>query len=41
MKKIIDLIADSGSKKDERLINYIRKNYLKNNYFTKVCFVYG
>lgn len=29
MKKIIDLIAPSGAKKDEKLINYIRKNILK------------
>ena len=27
MKKIIDLIAPSGAKKDEKLINYIRKKH--------------
>ena len=31
MKKIIDLIAPSGAKKDEKLINYIRKKHIKNN----------
>lgn len=41
MKKIIDLIANSGNHKDEKLINYIRKHYLKNNCVTNVCFVYG
>ena len=29
MKKIIDLIAPSGAKKDEKLINYIRKKHIK------------
>ncbi len=41
MKKIIDLIADSGSNKDEKLLNYIRKNYLKNKSITNICFIYG
>lgn len=41
MKKMIDLIASSGSHKDERLINFIRKNYIKNNSVTNVCFIYG
>lgn len=41
MKKIIDLVASSGTGKDEKLINYIRKNYIKNNYLTKICFIYG
>ena len=38
---MIDLIASSGSHKDERLINFIRKNYIKNNSVTNVCFIYG
>lgn len=41
MKKIIDLIAEPGMHKDEKLINYIRKNYIKNNYITNICFIYG
>ena len=41
MKKMIDLIASSGSHKDEKLINFIRKNYIKNNSVTNVCFIYG
>lgn len=41
MKKIIDLVADSGTGKDQKLIEYIRKNYLKGNLMTKVCFLYG
>lgn len=41
MKKIIDLVAPSGRGKDEKLINYIRKTYLKNNKMTNVCFIYG
>lgn len=41
MKKIIDLIADSGSGKDEKLLNYVRKNYLINDYITNLCFVSG
>ena len=41
MKKIIDLIAEPGSHKDEKLINYIRKNYIKNNSVTNICFIYG
>lgn len=38
---MIDLIASSGSHKDEKLINFIRKNYIKNNSVTNVCFIYG
>lgn len=41
MKKIIDLVAGPGTNKDEKLINFIRKNYLKDNLLTKVCFIYG
>ncbi|CDD15765.1 unknown [Clostridium sp. CAG:798] len=41
MKKIIDLIAPSGAKKDEKLINYIRKKHIKNNLITNICFIYG
>ena len=36
MKKIIDLVAEPGTKKDKKLINYIRRNYLKYNLLTKV-----
>ena len=39
MKKIIDLIAPSGAKKDEKLINYIRKKHIKNNLITNICFI--
>lgn len=41
MKKIVDLIAKSGTHKDEKLINYIRKNYIKGNSVTNICFIYG
>lgn len=41
MKKIIDLIADSGSNKDAKLLDYIRKNYFKNNFITNLCFISG
>lgn len=41
MKKIIDLIAGAGSHKDEKLLDYIRRNYLKNNYVTNLCFISG
>lgn len=41
MKKIIDLIAGSGSHKDEKLLNYIRENYLIKNYITNLCFISG
>lgn len=41
MKKIIDLIADPGSKKDEKLLNYVRKNYLSKNLVTNLCFICG
>ena len=41
MKKIIDLIADSGSHKDEKLLNYIRKEYLTKNSITNLCFISG
>lgn len=41
MKKIIDLIAGSGSHKDEKLLNYIRKNYLIKNNITNLCFISG
>ena len=41
MKKIIDLIAGAGSGKDEKLLNYVRKNYLINNSMTNLCFING
>ena len=41
MKKIIDLIAGSGSHKDEKLLNYIRENYLIKNHITNLCFISG
>ena len=41
MKKMIDLIAEPGSHKDEKLLNYVRKNYLINNYVTNICFISG
>lgn len=41
MKKIIDLIAESGTHKDQKLIDYIRRNYIKENYITNVYFIYG
>ena len=41
MKKIIDLIAPSGSHKDEKLLDYIRKNYLIKNQITNLCFISG
>ena len=41
MKRMIDLIARPGSHKDEKLLNYIRRNYLINNYVTNICFISG
>lgn len=41
MKKIIDLIAESGNHKDEKLLDYIRKNYLIKKYITNLCFITG
>lgn len=41
MKKIIDLIAGAGNHKDEKLLDYIRKNYLIKNYITNLCFISG
>ena len=41
MKKIIDLIAGSGSHKDEKLLDYIRRNYLIKNHITNLCFISG
>ena len=41
MKKMIDLIAEPGTGKDEKLLNYIRKNYLAKNFVTKLCFING
>lgn len=41
LKKIIDLIAESGNHKDEKLLDYIRKNYLIKNYITNLCFITG
>ena len=39
MKKIIDLLAGAGSHKDEKLLDYVRRNYLINNKVTNICFV--
>ncbi len=41
MKKIIDLLAGAGSHKDEKLLDYVRRNYLINNKVTNICFVTG
>lgn len=41
MKKIIDLLAGPGSHKDEKLLDYVRRNYLINNKVTNICFVTG
>ena len=41
LKKIIDLIAESANHKDEKLLDYIRKNYLIKNYITNLCFIIG
>jgi hypothetical protein len=41
MKKIIDLIAGPGTHKDEKLLDYIRKNYLIKNQVTNLCFICG
>ncbi len=41
MKRIIDLVADSGSHKDALLLEYIRKNYLIENEITDLCFISG
>ena len=41
MKKIIDLIAGPGTHKDEKLLNYVRKNYLIKNHITNLCFISG
>ena len=41
MKKIIDLLAGSGSHKDERLLDYVRRHYLINHKVTSMCFITG
>lgn len=41
MKKIIDLIAPSGTHKDELLLDYIQKNYLSKKFKTNLCFISG
>lgn len=41
MKKIIDLLAGAGSHKDEKLLDYVRRNYLINNKVTNICFITG
>lgn len=41
MKKMIDLIANSGSGKDSKLLDYIRKNYFVKNQITNLCFISG
>lgn len=41
MKKIIDLIAPSGTGKDQRLLNYVREKYILPNHVTNVCFICG
>ena len=41
MKKIIDLLAEAKSHKDQKLLDYIRRNYLINKKVTNICFVTG
>ena len=41
MKKIIDLLAESGSHKDEKLLDYVRRNYLINSKVSNICFITG
>ena len=41
MKKIIDLLAGAGSHKDEKLLDYVRRNYLISKNVTNICFVTG
>ena len=41
MKKIIDLLASAGSHKDEKLLDYVRRHYLKNQKITNMCFING
>ena len=41
MKKIIDLLAGAGSHKDEKLLDYVRRNYLKIKNVTNICFITG
>lgn len=41
MKKVIDLLAGAGSHKDEKLLDYVRKNYLKQQKVTNLCFITG
>lgn len=41
MKKMIDLVAGPGSNKDEKLLNYVRREYLVNEYVSNLCFVSG
>ena len=41
MKKMIDLIADSGTGKDSKLLEFVRKNYLVDNVISNICFISG
>ena len=41
MKKIIDLLAGAGSNKDEKLLDYVRRHYLKCQKVTNICFITG
>ena len=41
MKKIIDLLAESGSQKDKKLLDYMRKKYLIDQKVTNICFITG
>ena len=41
MKKIIDLLAGAGSHKDKKLLDYVRRNYLKIKKVTNICFITG
>ena len=41
MNKIIDLLAGPGSHKDEKLLDYVRRHYLKNQKVTNICFITG
>ena len=41
MKKMIDLIAGSGTGKDSKLLEYVRKNYLVDNVITNICLIYN
>ena len=40
-EKIIDLLAESGSHKDEKILDYVRRHYLINQKVTNICFITG